>query len=102
MKTVRVTYTVKPEFAETNKKNIEAVMKEVRALNNPGFKYATFLQEDGKTFMHFALADSEENSKILFDLPAFKKFQQELKASNPETPPKSEQLSLVASGYSIF
>src|ERR1044071_4279606 len=94
MKATRVIYSVKPEFAEKNKLNIESVMDEVRALNNPGFKYATYVQEDGCTFMHFAVSDRDENAKILFELPAFKKFQQELKESMPVAPPKSEQLTL--------
>ncbi len=102
MKATRVIYKTRPEYVEKNKANIEAVMKEVRALKNPGFKYATYLHEDGLTFMHFAVADTEENSKILFDLPAFKKFREELLASGPETLPKTEQFSVVASGYDIF
>ena len=54
MKIIRVQYTVKPEYAEQNKMNIAQVMKDLRALNNPNTKYASYLEEDGVTFMHFA------------------------------------------------
>ena len=54
MKIIRVTYTVRPEFAEKNKANIKQVMKDLRAVNNPNTKYASYLEEDGVTFMHFA------------------------------------------------
>jgi hypothetical protein len=52
MKVTRVQYTVRGEYAEQNKKNIAAVMQELRALNNGDVRYAVYLQGDGKTFMH--------------------------------------------------
>jgi hypothetical protein len=102
MKATRVQYTCNPEFVEQNKSNIANVMKEVRAANNPDFKYATYIMEDGKTFMHFALVNKEGADKFLFELASFKKFREELNASAPEVPPKNEQLSLVDSGFDIF
>ena len=36
MSSVRVQYTVRPEYTETNKRNIAAVMAELRELGNPG------------------------------------------------------------------
>lgn len=102
MKAVKVQYTVKSEYAETNAANIRRVMNELRELNHPGIKYSTFLQNDGRSFVHFAVTDSEESNNILTGLESFKRFQQELKASGPEVPPKSESLDLVASSYDFF
>lgn len=102
MKSVRVQYTVKKEYVEQNQKNIRQVMSDLKALNNPGIKYSSFLLEDGQTFMHFAMYPDDATSQIVNDLPAFVKFRTELKASQPEVPPKSDKLELVASAYDIF
>jgi len=102
MKTVRVQYTTKKEYVEKNKENIAKVMSDLRKMNNPGIKYSTFILDDGQTFMHFAVFDSEEGQKILNELDSFKKFGAELKASGPEIAPKVDNLSLVDSCYDIF
>ncbi|MBZ0202904.1 MAG: hypothetical protein K8I03_07800 [Ignavibacteria bacterium] len=102
MKTVRVQYKVKPEFAETNKTNISKVMAELRNLNDEGIKYSTFLFEDGQTFLHFAMFRDDDGQKKLNELESFKKFGAELKASGPVEPPKPEVLNLVDSCYNIF
>ena len=102
MKIIRVQYTVKPDYAEHNKSNIAQVMKDLRALNNPNAKYASYLEEDGVTFMHFAQYPDDETAKLLNDLPSFTKFRKELKESNPVVPPGSMNMSLVASAFDIF
>lgn len=102
MKIIRVTYTVKPEYVEQNKANIEQVMRDLRDVKNPNAKYASYLEEDGITFMHFAQYPDEETAKILNDIPSFAKFRKGLKESGPVSPPKAVDLSLVASAYDIF
>ncbi len=57
---------------------------------------------DNKTFIHTAFFRSEEDQKKLFELPSFQRFQEQLKASIPEVPPKNELLTLIGSSYSIF
>lgn len=44
-------------------------MKDLRALNNPDTKYASYLAEDGVTFMHFAQYPDEKTAQLLNDLP---------------------------------
>ena len=39
MKSVKVQYTVKAEYADTNKANISQVMADLRELAHPGIKY---------------------------------------------------------------
>ncbi len=102
MKTVRVQYKVKPEFADTNKANIANVMRELREMNDEGIKYSTFIFDDGQRFMHFAMFRDEDGQKKLNELESFKKFGRELKESGPVEPPMPEVLSLVDSCYDIF
>ncbi len=102
MKIVKVTYTSKADYAEQNKVNIKAVMDELYKLNHAGINYNTCVCADGKTFIHTAFFKSEEDEKILLTLPVFKHFQEQLKASGPEVPPKQELLSLVGSSKDLF
>ena len=101
-KIVRVQYTARQEYVEKNKENIRQVMSDLKAINNPGLKYGTYLAPDGKTFMHFSQFQTEAAHKVLMELPSFIKFQTELKASGPETTPKSEDMELVGASYEIF
>ena len=102
MKIVRVTYTTRAEYAEQNKANIRAVMSDLQKLNDPGINYNACVCADDKSFIHSAFFKSDEDQKKLLDLPSFKHFQEQLKASGPETPPKNELLSLVGSSKDIF
>jgi hypothetical protein len=102
MKIVRVTYTTKAEFAEQNQSNIKNVMTDLQKLNNSGINYNVCLGADGKTFTHTAFFKSDEDQKILNELPSFKHFQEQLKSSGLEVPPKQELLNLVGSSKNIF
>ena len=102
MKIVNVTYSTQPGFAEQNEHNIKQVMAELQKLNHPGINYHACLCADGKTFIHTAFFQSEENQKLLNELPSFRYFQEQLKGSGLETPPKQELLTLVGSSTDIF
>ena len=102
MKIVKVTYTTKPEFAEQNQTNIKNVMAELQRLQHSGINYNSCLGADGKTFIHTAFFKSEEDQKLLNELPSFKHFQEELKSAGFEVPPKQELLTLVGSSTNIF
>jgi len=102
MKIVRVTYTTQPGYAGQNAGNIQQVMSDLRELGSPGLFYHVCLGADGKTFTHTAFFEKDECEKVLFDLVSFQTFQQQLKASLPETPPASEKLSLVGSSQHLF
>ncbi len=102
MKIVRVTYTTTQEFAASNRANIEKVMSDLQQLPNSGIRYNTCLNADGKTFVHTVIFRQDEDQKVLSDLPSFKTFQEQLKASSPEAPPKQELLTLVGASYNIF
>ena len=102
MKIVKVTYTTKAEYADQNQANIKAVMADLQKLNRPGINYNACISADGKTFIHYAFFNNDEDEKVLFALPSFKSFQEQLKASGPESPPKPEMLTLVGSSKDIF
>ncbi|MEI6489447.1 MAG: hypothetical protein WCP52_10820 [Bacteroidota bacterium] len=102
MKTVKVTYTTKAEYAEQNQVNINNVMKDLQQQNYVGINYNACLSSDGKTFIHTAFFKSDEDQKLLNDLASFKHFQEQLKSSGLEAAPKQELLTLVGSSTNIF
>jgi hypothetical protein len=102
MKIVKVTYTTKAEYVEHNKSNIKNVMSDLQKINQPGINYNACLSSDNKTFIHTAFFSTDDDQKLLNELPSFKSFQEQLKASGLEVPPKQELLSLIDSSKAIF
>jgi hypothetical protein len=102
MKLVKVTYTTSESFASQNKINIEAVMNALRNSGNKGINYSAAIAADGKSFTHFAYFQSDEDQKALNEIPEFKHFQEQLKASAPEQAPKAEMLNFVGASQDIF
>jgi len=101
VKVTRVQYTVRPEYVEQNKRNIEAVMRELRAIGNDEVKYAVYLQQDGRTFMHLVHQNTAEAEQYPTSLESFKSFQTQLRA-NLEVPAKVEAFTLVDAAAQIF
>jgi hypothetical protein len=99
---VKVQYTVKESYSETNQQNIHKVMADLRQLNNPGIRYSAFMLDDGKSFFHFAVYPDDETASIVENLESFQSFRQQLRESQPESPPKAEDLTLVAAAYELF
>ena len=77
-------------------------MADLQKLNHPGINYNSCLGADGKTFTHTAFFKSDEDEKLLLELPSFKYFQEQLKAGGLEIPPKQELLTLVGSSRNFF
>jgi predicted transcriptional regulator YdeE len=102
MKIIKVTYTARAEYVETNKANIGAVMNDLQQLNHPGINYNCCVGADDKTFTHTAFFMADEDQKVLLELPSFKYFSEQLKASIPEAAPKQELLAFVGSSRNIF
>jgi len=101
MRVTRVQYTVRDGFAEENKQNIAAVMAELRALGRRDVRYAVYLHEDGRTFMHVVHQDTAEAEQFPTSLAAFRHFQTQLRP-NLEVAPKTERFSLVDTAVPIF
>ena len=102
MKIVKVTYTTKAEFSEQNQSNIKNVMNDLQNANHQGINYNACLSADNKTFIHTAFFKSDEDQKVLNELPSFKSFQEQLKSGGLEVPPKQELLTLVGTSNNIF
>jgi hypothetical protein len=102
MKIVRVTYTTKPVYAATNQENIKAVMADLQQLARPGISYQVCLNPDGRTFVHTAYFKSGDDEKALLAVESFRRFQEQLKASGPEAPPRQELPTLVGWSNNIF
>jgi hypothetical protein len=81
MKIITVTYTTKTAFAEQNISNIKNVTTELQKLNYQGLNFNAFLSIDGKTFMLTTFYKSNEDEKVLNELPSFIQYQEELLAS---------------------
>ena len=101
MKVTRVQYTVRTEFVEENRRNIAAVMRQLRELGSNDVKYTVYLQQDGCTFMHLVHQRTADAEQYPTSLESFKTFQAQLKP-NLEAPPKVEAFALVESSTPIF
>ena len=101
MKVTRVQYTVRSDFVAENQRNIATVMDELRALGNDDVRYAAYLHDDGKTFMHLVHQNTAEAERLPTALESFKRFQARLK-ENLEIPPKVEAFALTRSSWPIF
>ena len=102
MNGVKVQYTVKEEYVETNKANIRQVMADLREINNTDLHYSDFLLNDGVTFFHLVMRVNDKAQKTVSELPSFQEFQRQLKESGPEVPPNAEPLTYVGSSWEIF
>jgi len=79
MRQVMVRYRVKPDQAATNEQLVRAVYSELHRTEPSGLRYATFQLDDGVTFVHLAI-ETEDGNSPLPDLPAFRQFQEGLRA----------------------
>ena len=75
MITVIVTYQVKPEFAEENKRNIQHFLKDLKNLNSSDFRYNVYTKSDKVTFVHSSIYKNEQVQTKVLNVPSFKEFQ---------------------------
>jgi hypothetical protein len=78
MTQVIVRYKVKPERAAENEELVRAVYAELHQTRPEGLHYATFQHDDGVTFVHLAVHDTQDGSNPLSSLPAFRRFQEHI------------------------
>ncbi len=77
MRTVIVRYKVKAQQAEENVRFVEAVFAELQQAAPAGLKYASFVAEDGLSFVHVACF-AEGTKNPLPPMDSFQAFQAEL------------------------
>lgn len=80
-----VRYTVKPEFEEENAALVRAVYRELEEAQPRSFEYATYRLEEGRTFVHIATYESDENLPLR-NLAAFREFRAGLNERCEEQP----------------
>jgi Antibiotic biosynthesis monooxygenase len=87
MRQVMVRYRVKPERVEENEELVRAVYDELRRTEPAGLRYATFKLDDGVSFVHLAVTESESP---LSKLRAFHEFQKDIEDRTDERPVVTE------------
>jgi hypothetical protein len=90
MKQVMVRYKVKSERAAENEELVRAVYAELHVTKPTGLRYATFQLDDGVSFVHLASTETADGSSALPDLPAFKRFQENIDDRCEERPVVTE------------
>jgi hypothetical protein len=74
---VLVRYKVKPEEAAHNEELVRQVFAELQRTAPAGIHYATFVQEDGVSFVHVAITDTLDDGRSrLWEVAAFRAFQE--------------------------
>lgn len=86
MRQVMVRYKVKPEQAAHNEDLVRRVYEELRQTTPAGIHYATFVLEDGVSFVHVASNEAEDGRNPLMEVAAFRDFQQDINDRCDETP----------------
>lgn len=79
-----IRYKTKPESADENERLIRNVFAELARQNPEGLRYAAFRHDDGVSFLHVAVLDSDENP--LTKSAAFGEFQSGIKDRCAEGP----------------
>jgi hypothetical protein len=92
-----VRYRVKPGRAEENAELVRAVYAALAAERPKGFRYATFLLEDGVTFVHVAVTE-EGHDVPLPRLAAFRRFVEDI-AERCDEPPRTFKPREQIGGY---
>jgi hypothetical protein len=96
MRQVMVRYKVKPERVEENEHLVRAVYDEIRRAVPAGLRYATFKLDDGVSFVHLAVTESENGGSPLSKVKAFQEFQKDIEDRTDEGPVVTE-LDLIGS-----
>ena len=96
MRRIMLRYKVKPDQADANTKLVEAVYDELHRSRPAGFRYATFRLDDGLTFVHLAITETDDGSNPLSGIQAFGRFQEGI-AERCDEPPVATEVHEVGS-----
>ncbi|HEY7032538.1 MAG TPA: hypothetical protein VH482_14450 [Thermomicrobiales bacterium] len=83
---VMVRYKVKPDQAARNEELVKRVYEELHESAPTGIHYATFVLEDGVSFVHVAFNESEDGQNPLMEVAAFRAFQENVDERCDEPP----------------
>ncbi len=97
MRQVMVRYKVKPEQAARNEELVRRVYEELHQTAPAGLRYATFVLEDGVSFVHIASSvETADGRSPLQDVVAFRDFQENI-GERCDEPPRPVVLREVGS-----
>jgi quinol monooxygenase YgiN len=85
-----VRYKVKPDRAAENLELVRAVYDELGRAKPAGLRYATFQLEDGVSFVHISINETDAAQSPLGKLAAFQEFQREIADRCEEQPQVSK------------
>ncbi len=91
-----IRYRTKPESGDENQRLVEQVFEELAGRDPGGVRYATLRLEDGVTFIHIFITDSDDRHNPLSTSPAFAEFQRGL-AERCVEQPAAEAATIVGS-----
>lgn len=97
MITVIVSYTVRPEYVEQNKSNIQLFLNDFKQLDTADFLYNVHTKDDNVTFVHYSAYKNEEIQKNILNVPSFKEFQRQRDESGLNDTHKVEVLIFMGS-----
>lgn len=100
MKTTIVRYKVKADRAEENRDFIHHIFDELDENKPDGLRYVSFNLDDGVSFIHIAVVESEDGGNPLPETSAFKNFIADIK-DRCEEPPAAYSADIVGS-YRLF
>lgn len=85
MKSV-IRYKTKPGRGDENQRLVENVYAELAERDPGGIRYVTLRLEDGLTFIHVFMTDTEDRPSPLGTIAAFNEFQKDLTERCSEQP----------------
>jgi hypothetical protein len=97
MSAIVVRYRVAPGRAEENAELVRAVYAELAELAPPGFRYTTFVAEDGVTFVHIAFTEEGQDGP-LSQVAAFRRFTAAI-GERCDEPPQTTRLPVAIGSY---
>ena len=100
MKRIIVRYKVRPDQAARNEELVRAVYDELHRTKPSGLRYATFRSDDGVSFIHLSVTETDDGTSPLSAVEAFKRFQENI-AERCEEGPVVTELSEIGS-YRLF
>ena len=95
-----IKYTVKPERAAENETLVAGVFEQLNREEPEGLRYAAFKLDDGVNFVHVVSFETQDASKALTVLVAFRAFRAHI-PDRCETQPATVELNEVGS-YRFF
>ena len=100
MSKVIVKYRVKQEKAQENIDYINRIFEALKQVSPEGIRYASFVLEDGVSFVHIAFIETADGENPLAFLPEFQAFVQDI-AARCDEPPQPLVADLIGS-YRAF